>query len=163
MLINCEFCNIQFNKKNSEIKRVKHHYCSRSCAGKANHNNAKRKPLGNCKKCFSSIPSNRSYCKMCRKPLKLHPNVTLEELLNTKGHRSSIYNSIRDKARRIAKKLGWKQCINCGYNKHYNVCHIKPIHLYPKPTLVSEINSISNLICLCPNCHWELDNGLLKM
>lgn len=28
-------------------------------------------------------------------------------------------------------------------------------------SLISEINSLENLIYLCPNCHWEFDNELL--
>ena len=33
--------------------------------------------------------------------------------------------------------------------------------LFPDETKVLEINSIENLIALCPTHHWEFDNGLL--
>ena len=54
-----------------------------------------------------------------------------------------------------------KICNVCGYNKHVEVAHLKPIHSFPKETLLETVNNISNLLYLCPNCHWEHDNGLL--
>lgn len=54
-------------------------------------------------------------------------------------------------------------CQNCGYNKHVEVCHIKPIASYSEDTKLDEINCIDNLVVLCPNCHWELDNGVLEL
>lgn len=54
-------------------------------------------------------------------------------------------------------------CAMCGYDKHYEVCHIKPINDFPDSALVAEVNDLNNLVALCPNHHWELDNGLLIM
>ena len=51
-----------------------------------------------------------------------------------------------------------KSCEQCGYDKHVEVCHIKPIQSFPSQTAIDIINDISNLIVLCPNCHWEFDN-----
>ena len=51
-----------------------------------------------------------------------------------------------------------KQCIVCGYNKHYEVAHIKAVSYFTDDALISEINDIDNLIALCPNHHWEYDN-----
>lgn len=42
-------------------------------------------------------------------------------------------------------------------------CHIKAIKLSIKSTRISEINSLDNLIALCPNCHWEFDAGLWQL
>ncbi|MFW9927963.1 MAG: HNH endonuclease [Candidatus Thorarchaeota archaeon] len=28
---------------------------------------------------------------------------------------------------------------------------------------VKDCNAPTNLVGLCPNCHWEFDNGLLKL
>jgi predicted restriction endonuclease len=28
---------------------------------------------------------------------------------------------------------------------------------------LSEVNDLSNLVYLCPNHHWELDNGIIKL
>ena len=51
----------------------------------------------------------------------------------------------------------------CGYSKHYEVAHIKAVADFDDNDLISEINSENNLIALCPNHHWEYDNGLLKI
>jgi predicted HNH restriction endonuclease len=34
---------------------------------------------------------------------------------------------------------------------------------YDMTSLVSEVNDRNNIAVLCPNCHWELDNGLLYL
>lgn len=54
-------------------------------------------------------------------------------------------------------------CANCGYKRHYEVCHVKGISTFSDENKISEINDINNLIALCRNCHWELDNGLLSL
>ncbi|WP_396336389.1 HNH endonuclease [Fischerella sp. JS2] len=46
-----------------------------------------------------------------------------------------------------------KQCAVCGYDKHYKMCHIKPIKDFAHNTLISQINDIDNLVALCPNHH----------
>lgn len=55
-----------------------------------------------------------------------------------------------------------KCCIECGYEKHYEVCHIKSVSKFEDNALIiSDINNIENLIALCPNHHWEFDNKIL--
>ena len=49
----------------------------------------------------------------------------------------------------------------CGYEKHVEACHIKPVKEFGMDALLSEVNSAENIAPLCPNCHWELDSGLL--
>lgn len=56
-----------------------------------------------------------------------------------------------------------KQCVICGYDKHYEVAHIKAVSDFNDSTLISEINNIDNLIALCPNHHWEYDNNGLDI
>ena len=55
------------------------------------------------------------------------------------------------------------KCSICGYDKHVEVAHIKPVSEFDENTPIFEINSINNLIALCPNHHWEYDNGILKI
>jgi predicted HNH restriction endonuclease len=43
------------------------------------------------------------------------------------------------------------------------VCHIKPISSFEETVYLSVINSQDNLVLLCPNCHWEFDNGHLEL
>ena len=56
-----------------------------------------------------------------------------------------------------------KECLMCGYNKHFHVCHIKAVKDFDLSTLISEVNHIDNLIALCPTHHWEFDNGYLRL
>lgn len=53
-------------------------------------------------------------------------------------------------------------CMNCGYNKHVEVCHIKAIKDFDSKASILQVNSPENIAILCPNCHWEFDNNLLK-
>ena len=93
--------------------------------------------------------------------------LTLEEYWNKKSlsnlHSSSKSVHIRALARNNFKDLTKKPCANCGYDKHVELCHIKPISSYPETAKISEVNSEKNLIQLCPNCHWELDNGYIVL
>lgn len=49
-------------------------------------------------------------------------------------------------------------CEKCGYDKHIEVCHKRPIKEFDDTHTIKEINDINNLIGLCPNCHWEMDH-----
>ena len=51
-----------------------------------------------------------------------------------------------------------KRCICCGYDKHYEVAHIRSVSDFNDDALIPEINNVNNLIALCPNHHWEYDN-----
>ena len=67
-------------------------------------------------------------------------------------------------ARRTYEKSGNPYaCAVCGYSRYVEVCHRKPVSDFPGTALISEINNLSNLVPLCPNHHWELDHGLLKL
>jgi hypothetical protein len=55
------------------------------------------------------------------------------------------------------------KCAICGYSHHVEVAHIKAVAEFDDNATVQEINSIDNLIGLCPNHHWEYDNGLLSI
>ena len=71
---------------------------------------------------------------------------------------------IRNHANRVAKFHHIEKiCKQCGYSTHVDLCHIKSIGSFDKNTKVSEINSLSNLVYLCKNHHWELDNNILKL
>lgn len=49
------------------------------------------------------------------------------------------------------------RCVHCKHYGSVQVCHIKPISEFSKLSTVEEINDLSNLIGLCPNCHIDLD------
>ena len=96
-------------------------------------------------------------CEACKPPLLR--DGTLEQAEYAKAHRSSAFSYVRALARRALES---GECAACGYSKHTEVCHIRPIRDFPITALISEVNDPSNLIRLCPNCHWEFDHGLIS-
>lgn len=71
---------------------------------------------------------------------------------------------IRSHAQSTAMKLDIQRvCVNCGYDKHAEVCHIRPVSDFPENATLLEINSPDNLTTLCPNCHWEFDQGMISL
>lgn len=157
----CEFCG-----KNTSNPR----FCSRSCAAKLNNvTTPKRKTKKLCTVCGESVLSYRhTKCHIHHKEYlenkyESFKELTLKDYWDKKSlsnlHSSSKNTHIRALARSHFKHLIKKPCYLCGYNKHVELCHIKPISSYPETAKVKEVNSEENLIQLCPNCHWELDNG----
>lgn len=145
-----------------DVETTNPKFCSRSCAAKYNNKIIpKRKPEGKCKLCGVVILSSRTYCAECYKKARTFGDITLEEAIYTKHHRSSAFALVRSRARGIINEREHR-CVNCGYDKHVEVCHIKPIRDFSLSTKLSEINNPDNLLLLCPNCHWEFDAGLLK-
>ena len=160
MLVKCLNCNKKFEKKKSETIKSPNHYCSRSCAAIQNNKNPNRnvkQKTKKCKICGDLIYSSRQKCPKCISNY-LAPDYTLREAIYEQHHRSSAYALVRSRARSVAKQLGMNKCSHCGYNKHVEIAHIKPIGNFSLDTKLSTINSKNNLIALCPNCHWEFDH-----
>lgn len=83
---------------------------------------------------------------------------TLKDLIrNASG--TNRYNQIRQQARRITK-FRQQKCEWCGYDKHVETCHVKPICDFDENEQICVVNANDNLLLLCPNCHWEHDNVL---
>ena len=114
--------------------------------------------------CEISIPTKVSYCLKCKEEYNNRfDNQTIADVIYTQHNKANAFSLIRTRARAIAKKQQWISCRNCKYNKHIQIAHIVAIAEFPEDTLVSIVNSIDNLVPLCPNCHWELDNGDLTL
>jgi hypothetical protein len=145
-------------------------FCSRSCAAIFN-NKAKpkrhRRDRAKCRVCDKEIDYHGVvHCRSCIDKGKhirgIGPiaNQTIEIASRRSG--ANRYDIIRNHARYTLYKteLANPCCEKCGYTKHTELCHIKSISSFPKNTLVSVVNDRSNIIFLCPNCHWELDHNL---
>lgn len=52
-------------------------------------------------------------------------------------------------------------CVVCSYDTYVECCHLKPICEFPDTALLSDVNSVGNLVFLCPNHHKEFDTGTL--
>jgi len=83
---------------------------------------------------------------------------TLKEITYVKHHRSSTFAFVRSRARSLYNRR-YTTCQFCGYSKHVEIAHIKPISSFPDDTPLSIINATDNILPLCPNCHWEFDHG----
>lgn len=156
MKVVCHTCQIEFDKIPSQIKKSNNHYCSRSCSAKSTNKTPKRVKTKKCKTCQDLIFAKQIYCSNCSNGLNI--DKALKDVMYDKHHKSSAYALVRVRARAIAKKLGWNKCCQCGYDKHIEIAHIKPINSFSLETMLSIINHESNLKPLCPNCHWEHDH-----
>ncbi|WP_225894357.1 HNH endonuclease [Atlanticothrix silvestris] len=137
-------------------------FCSRSCA--ASYNNQKHpkrsKQKRLCKYCGISIVGRRTTCDTCNPCYVDWSSLTLSDIRSKALYQYSA--RVRQVARNIYRQSDKpKQCAVCGYDKHYEVCHIKPIKDFPNNRFVGQINHIDNLLALCPNHHWELTTGFL--
>lgn len=153
--------NPKYCKECGEVILVKEHemcsevrkriYCSRTCSVTYNNRNRERKKKE--KKVKEKKPIF-DYLK----------GVTKKEFFDLKG----VYYKFRAIIRRHAHYVyhqnnGEKRCNVCGYDKHVEVCHIKSVSSFGDDELITDINSFNNLIGLCPNHHWEFDNGLINL
>lgn len=182
----CKYCKSIINIGNQKVCVVrKKKFCNKSCSAKYNNKiYPKRKPdILNCIVCKSdfdrTVKTKRTHCDICltnfkrNSARKIHgifsPVKPLEE--RTKGElfdQRKNYQSARSTIRRHAAKVfsgsnSSSSCYICGYSIHVQVCHIKPVSSFKEESTLSEINDISNLIALCPNHHWEFDNGFLEI
>lgn len=89
---------------------------------------------------------------------------TKGKLFKERKNWQSASSAIRKDARKIFfEKNSNPVCAICGYKHHIEVAHKKAVSDFNDDTPISEINSIENLIALCPNHHWEYDNGILTI
>lgn len=130
-LVQCETCKKEILKQVCNLKRTKHNFCSRRCAVS-----------------FSNSRKSKREFEL---------DWTLEK------YRSKNYSTFRAKVSTLARSMYLKSqkpqfCCECGYSKHFEVAHIKPLKAFPLTATLREVNSLDNLIALCPNCHWEFDH-----
>jgi hypothetical protein len=160
----CTHCN----KDTSNPK-----FCSRSCANThANLANPKRKlAIRECINC-GCIVNRKTYtdynhfCGACRRE-RDYKLCTIGKYRNKASvagkHPSWLHVHVRSFNRSWNKTLLTKPCMICGYNKHVELHHIRPISDFPDDTLLGEVNHPDNVVQLCPNCHWEVESGLLNL
>lgn len=158
----CQECESPVNLKGNK-------YCSRSCAAKAN-NRRKGFTTHYCSVCGGVAgvgwKNKRKYCENCQHHSKQYADWSLTTVgdLMTRLSTYQAHARIRALARRgylAADKS--RYCVACGYSKHFEVCHRKPVASFPRDTPVAVVNSTENLVALCPNCHWEFDHDLLVL
>ena len=165
--ISCKQCNKTIYKTKTDSLKSENHFCSRSCSATYNNKIFIKKPLTRvCSECTEKVFTYRhTRCEQHNKEYQesKYINRTMGEyrnLLSVKGkHISWINSHIRLFAKSWNKDLRQLPCAKCNYDKHVELAHIKGISTYSDDTLLVVINNKTNLIQLCPNCHWEFDNG----
>lgn len=160
--MNCSHCNV-------ETTNLK--FCSRSCASSSNNRIPKRKKI--VQRCVSCdvVVARRRYCKNCfdshRKTNIIQMgNQTLKEIKD-EVRKVNVPPSYSHARVRYHCSLLWKSlakaCQVCGYSTHVELCHVKAIKDHNDSDTLSIINKRDNIVFLCPNHHWELDNGKMSL
>ena len=125
-------CSAFYNGKATAEMRAKPRECA-DCRGVYRHSSTYRKRV--CRKCFQFR----------------------QEAILPKMKSEVPISGLRSHAKKLTLQRV-QSCSSCGYSKHVEACHIKAVRNFPPTATVGEINAPSNLILLCPNCHWELDH-----
>ena len=170
--VKCASCGVGFSRRKAEVSKSGLAFCSSSCSAKywnAGERSPKRKPQGKCRECSIPIKTCRKFCDDCgggrgqqRGRKGSVENMTIREIcdryFNSPYFKSA---SIRSHSRKRFVKSNISNCCEmCSYGKFYEVCHIDAIKDFSLDTKISEVNALTNLIALCPNCHWEVDHGI---
>jgi predicted restriction endonuclease len=135
-ILYCSNCNKEFIRKNISPK-TRHFYCSKECRGKSNN-----------------ILSDKQLKELTVLDLYKHYNIK---------NRISGFSKIRNLNRKWNRHLLNNGCNVCGYRLHVELAHIKPLKDFDLMSKLCDINDESNNLALCPNHHWEFDNGLLEL
>lgn len=158
------------NCKNCGQETSNPKFCSRSCSTRASNLSSPKRPLTRvCARCPNIVMSSRSsLCITCNsiygvksKDIKNKTIGEYRNMMSVKGkHPSWLHAAIRGFAHTWLEHLTHEPCRNCGYTKHVELCHIKPISKFPDSALLKDVNAESNVMPLCRNCHWEMDDPL---
>lgn len=146
----CEECyssiSVGDGQKVSEVRKKR--FCNRSCA--ASYNNRAK-------------PKIKKEVKI-KEYKKTLPERTKADLFGSSKNWTTARSQISRHARKVYAKSGKSfSCSFCGYSLYTEVCHLLDVKDFSEDSTVESINSIDNLIRLCPNHHWEFDNGLLSI
>lgn len=135
-------------------------FCSSSCSASVNNKLfPKRIPIT---KQLPYEKRNDRIKNIDRKSIELsrNKNITIGEIKSRhkNSHISWVKGVIRSSVRTWNKDLIKLPCAKCGYDKFVELAHIKALSSFPDTATLGEVHGSTNVIQLCPNCHWELDN-----
>ena len=160
--INCEFCkktittipNLQKHLKICKIKKIN---IENDIAISKNEKIEKLEKELEIAKEF--IKTSNSTVKSPNVPNKFEETINdLIKLIDHKVLGNTNVETIRSQSRKKYKNIfGDMKCVHCKHIGSTQVCHIKAIKDFTKLSSIEDINHISNLIGLCPNCHIDLD------
>lgn len=158
--MNCIYCNTPFESKLYNKKA-----CSQRCA---NRNRVSKwriktsKPCSICK--INLVLKESTTCKDCHFSgrIKDWSSYTLQDMQELDSYQISA--RVRQDARKVyAQSKLPRECKICKYNNHIEIHHIQQIKSFPKSTKIGVINNLSNLVPLCRNHHWEVENDFIQL
>lgn len=162
-IVNCKQCNEQFSLPKYRLKE--NNFCSQTCSNTFNNPNPKIDRTTSCKNCTTNFIKSKDKisdtCSMlCYMELGMKQR-NLKDSIKRSG--SNTYDTVRQNARLYSKYFYPLKCMLCDYDKHYEVCHVKDLKDFTREETVYEVNNKTNLIHLCPNCHWEFDHNQINL
>lgn len=183
--VKCENCGKEKRILKSEYNKseTKKFFCNNSCSAKYNNNlralnssnledikneNKQKKGYNKCPICGELKTYTSKLCKKCSdKEKTLIKERTLGYYIDGKQYLTSKCGDIRKDARKTIENSKVEKvcayCKNHDFDDILEVHHIKGILKFDSKTTINEINSISNLVWLCPNHHIMLEKGLIKL
>src|SRR5690606_12972111 len=98
------------------------------------------------KTCNIEILYGRTYCKECYKnritPLDIS-HKTIGEIKSESDCIVTNKSKIRKDSKQILKyKNICKKCFTCDFNRHLEICHIKPLKEFKDSSTLAEVNDI---------------------
>lgn len=159
----CTACDIQIQLPNYRVKE--HNFCSISCSTSYNNKLRRIDRTCTCENCETTFTKTKdkvsnTCSQLCFMELGMKQRI-MKDSVNRSG--SNTYDNIRHNARLYSKYFYPAKCMICDYDKHYEVCHVKDLKDFTREETIYEVNNKTNLIHLCPNCHWEFDHNQLDL
>lgn len=185
VIVKCENCGKEKRILKGEYNKseTKKFFCNNSCSAKYNNKNRvietdiiweyndnvkTKRGYNKCPICGELKYYTSKLCKKCSdKEKTLIKERTLGSYIDGKQYLTSKCGEIRKDARKTIEKSKVEKvcayCKNHDFDDILEVHHIKGILEFDSKTTINEINSISNLVWLCPNHHIMLEKGLIKL
>lgn len=168
MKTNCSFCNIEFERIPSQLKRSSNHFCSRSCAASFNNSLSPKRSLeGTCLICKTKISKRLKYCSLkCRESNrdKVDPKEKLER------NKKAVV-SYRQRMKQKAIEYKGPFCKLCGYIGPARSMHFHHLDPLKKDFAISSVTrswdrvkiELDKCVLLCCRCHCEVHGGLVSL
>jgi len=138
--------------------------CSRSRAAK--HNPVlvpKRRLGGSCSVCGVPVPRRNRSCPEHRPNQPLDRSLPIGAIADGSDHPACRHARRRQDARRQYLAAFPCRCIHCRYDEHIEVSQRRAVASFSLDTPIGVVNSLDNLVGLCPTPHREFDRGLLQL
>lgn len=138
-------------------------FCSRSCAASYNNGSAvapkkKAKPRL-CAECGTQVVAPapdgpRLLCGSCEQEAWQRLPSLRRDAASGADLRRHVRHVLAERPR---------LCAHCGYSRHVEPVHLRPIDDFPPHATLATINAATNLAFLCPNHRWEFEHGIITL